>query len=47
MINVKFDKIELAKHQDENNKEHALKKQLDLLRLHFSENNKVINHLLE
>ena len=44
---MKFDKIELTKHQDENNKEHALKKQLDLLRQHFSENNKVINHLLK
>ena len=32
VINEKFDKIELRKHQDENNKEHALKKQLDSLR---------------
>ena len=32
VINAKFDKIELKKHQDENNKDHALKKQLDLLR---------------
>ena len=39
MINAKFDKTELTKHQDESNEEHALKKQLDLLRQDFLENN--------
>ena len=37
VINAKFDKIELTKHQDESNKEHALKKQLGLLRQDFME----------
>ena len=46
-INEKFDKIELMKHQDESNKEHTLKKQLDSLRQDFSENNKLINHLFK
>ena len=32
LINEKFDKIELMKDQDESNKEHTLKKQLDSLR---------------
>ena len=35
------------KHQDESNKDHALKKQLDSLRQDFWENNKIINHLFE
>ena len=47
MINEKFDKIELTKHHDGNNKEHALKKQLDLLRQDFLENNKIVNQLFE
>ena len=47
MINEKFDKIELMKHQDESNKEHTLKKQLDSLRQDFLENNKLINHLFK
>ena len=34
-INEKFDKIELMKHQNESNKEHALKKQLHALRQDF------------
>ena len=46
-INEKFDKIELMKHQDESNKEHTLKKQLDSLRQDFLENNKLINHLFK
>ena len=46
MINAKFDKIELKKHQDESNKEYALKKQLDSLRKDFLENN-VTDHLLK
>ena len=45
-INEKFDKIELMKHQDESNKEHTLKKQLDSLRQNFLEN-KLINHLFK
>ena len=45
VINEKFDKIELMKHQDESNKEHTLKKQLDSLRQEFLENSKLINHL--
>ena len=47
LINEKFDKIELMKDQDESNKEHTLKKQLDSLRQDFSENNKLINHLFK
>ena len=47
MINAKFDKIELTKHQDEKNKEHALKKTTRLIEAEFLENNKVINHLFE
>ena len=47
MINEKFDKIELMKHQDESNKDHTLKKQLDSLRQDFSENNELINHLFK
>ena len=47
VINAKFDKIELTKHQYESNEEHVLKKQLDLLRQDFLENNKIINHLFE
>ena len=47
MINAKFDKTELTKHQDESNKEHALKKQLDSLKQDFLENNKIMNHLFE
>ena len=47
MINEKFDKIELMKHQDEINKEHTIKKQLDSLRQDFLENNKLINHLFK
>ena len=47
MINAKFDKIELAKHQDESSKEHTLHKQLDSMRQDFLENNKVINHLFK
>ena len=47
VINEKFDKIELMKHQDESNKEHTLKKQLDSLRQNFLENNKLINHLFK
>ena len=47
MINAKLDKIEPTKHRDGSNKKHALKKQLDLLRQEFLENNKVISHLLE
>ena len=47
VINEKFDKIELMKHQDESNKEHTLKKQLDSLRQDFLENNKLINHLFK
>ena len=39
VINAKIDKIGLKKHQDESNKEHPLKKQLDLLRQDFLENN--------
>ena len=35
------------KHQDESNKEHTLKKQLDSLRQNFLENNKLINHLFK
>ena len=46
MINAKFDKIELKKHQDESNKEYALKKQLDSLRKDFLENN-ITDHLLK
>ena len=47
MINAKFDKIELKKHQDESNKEYALKKQLDSLRKDFLENNNITDHLLK
>ena len=47
VINEKFDKIELMKHQDESSKEHTLKKQLDSLRQDFLENNKLINHLFK
>ena len=47
VINAKLDKIELRKHQDEHNEEQTLKKQLDLLRQEFSENNKSINHLFK
>ena len=47
MINAKFVKIELMKHQDESNKAHTLKKQLDSLRQDFLENNKIINHLFK
>ena len=47
VIIEKFDKIELTKHQNETNKEHALKKQLDLLRQDFLENNKIISHLFK
>ena len=47
VINEKFDKIELMKHQDESNKEHTLKKQLDSLRQDFLEYNKLINHLFK
>ena len=47
MINEKFDKIELRKHQDESNKEHTLKKQLDSLRQDFLENDIIINHLFK
>ena len=47
MINAKLDKIELMKHQDESNKEQTLKKQLDLLRQDFLENNKTMNHLFK
>ena len=47
LINEKFDKIELMKDQDESNKEHTLKKQLDSLRQDFLENNKLINHLFK
>ena len=47
VINEKFDKIEFTKHQDESNKEHTLKKQLDELRQDFLENNKIINHLFK
>ena len=46
-INEKFDKIELMKDQDESNKEHTLKKQLELLRKDFLENNKLTNHLFK
>ena len=46
VINEKFDKIELMKHQDEGNKD-KLKKQLDSLRQDFLENNKLINHLFK
>ena len=35
------------KHQDESNKEHTLKKQLDSLRQDFLEKNKLINHLFK
>ena len=35
------------KHQDESNKEHTLKKQLESLRQDFLENNKLINHLFK
>ena len=45
MINKKFDKIELTKHQDESNKDHTLKKPLDLLRQDILKKNKIINHL--
>ena len=47
MINEKFDKIELRKHQDESNKEHTLKKQLQSLRQDFLENDIIINHLFK
>ena len=47
MINEKFDKIELRKHQDESNKEHTLKKQLDSLRQDILENDIIINHLFK
>ena len=47
VINAKLDKIELMKHQDESNKEQTLKKQLDLLRQDFLENNKTMNHLFK
>ena len=47
VINEKLDKIELMKHQDESNKEHTMKKQLDSLRQDFLENNKFINHLFK
>ena len=47
LINEKFDKIELMKDQDESNKEHTLKKQLDSIRQDFLENNKLINHLFK
>ena len=47
VINAKFDKIELMKHQDESNMVHTLEKQLDSLRQYFLENNKIINHLLK
>ena len=43
MINEKFDKIELMKHQDESSKE----KQLESLGQDFLENNKLINHLFK
>ena len=47
VINAKFEKIELAKHQHENNKEQTLKKLLDSLRQDFLENNEIINHLFK
>ena len=47
MVNSKFDKIELTKHQDDSDKEHALKKQLDSLKQDFLENNEIINRLFE
>ena len=47
VINEKLDNIELTKHQDESNKEHTLKKQLDSLRQDFLKNNKIINHLFK
>ena len=46
-INEKFDKIELMKHQDESNKEQALKKQLDSQRQDFLGNNKLINYFFK
>ena len=47
MINAKFDKIELRKHQVDSNKEYALKEQLDSLRKDFLENSNITDHLLK
>ena len=47
MINAKFDKTEVTKHQDESNKEHTLKKQLDSLKQDLLESNKIINYLFK
>ena len=47
VTNAKFDQIELTKHQDESNKEHPLKKQLNSSRHDILEDNKIINLLFE